>query len=332
MKNEATKGDPWGVSQAYSGPAPFFLLLLDDLGQAGLRLRRWRWRQGLHPSLALGRGGPLNTRHNAGISVGLLRTAGIRVLAHGCLLPVPRAATPAGARSERAHGRGGTGAQALPGRGPCAQSPCPSRCCGEETRGTGRRQSPRRRLLLHPRSRWCGYRGGWRTGTGGVSGPTGAEGSPGTAALRVIETAPLGHPKLSELGRSSAGQSPRALRGGQPGAPQSDTRVRGWHACPLVTLRSPCRFFRSSQPDRHQLSPAIIASAKRTPGLTSICGWSTAGATWRDPTPSHSSLGGRMGQQYRGSDYQTQKFQAVASGVPEAAGEVVVGSFLFPFH
>lgn len=182
------------------------------------------------------------------------------------------------------------------------------------------------------RSLWCGYRGGWRTGTGGVSGPTGAEGSPGTAALRVIETAPLGHPKLSELGRSSAGQSPRALRGGQPGAPQSDIRVRGWHACPLVTLRSPCRFFRSSQPDRHQLSPAIIASAKRTPGLTSICGWSTAGATWRDPTPSHSSLGGRMGQQYRGSDYQTQKFQAVTSGVPEAAGEVAVGSFLFPFH
>lgn len=150
MKNEATKGDPWGVSQAYPGPAPFFLLLLDDLGQAGLRLRRWRWRQGLHPSLALGRGGPLNTRHNAGISVGLLRTAGIRVLAHGCLLPVPCAATPAGARSERAHGRGGTGAQALPGRGPCAQSPCPSRCRGEETRGTGRRQSPRRRLLLLP--------------------------------------------------------------------------------------------------------------------------------------------------------------------------------------
>lgn len=206
---------------------------------------------------------------------------------------------------------------------------------GRRRRGTGRRQSPRRRLLLLPPLPLLPLvllPRGVEDRDGGVSGPTGAEGSPGTAKLRLIETAPLGHPRLSELGRSSAGQSPRALRGGQPGAPQRDTRVRGWHARPLVTLRSPCRFFRSAQPDRHRLSPAIIASAKRAPGLTSICGWSTAGATWRDPTPSHSSLGGWVGQQSRGSVYQTQKFQAVASGVPEAAGEVAVGSFLFPFH
>lgn len=270
MKNEATKGDPWCVSQAYPSPAPFFLLLLDDLRQAGLRLWLWRWwwrwRQGLHPSLALGHGAPLNTRHNAGISVGLLRTAGIRVLAHGCCQYHARRHRPGLAAKERTGGAVPEHRRSLAG----VLVPSPLVLLG----GAGRRRegrggdSPRGAASSSSRrSRWCGYRGGWRTGTGGVSGPTGAEGSPGTAALRVIETAAPAHPRRSELGRRSASQSPRALRGGQPGAPQRDTRVRGWHARPLVTLLEPCRFFRSAQPDRHLLSPAIIASAKRAPGF-----------------------------------------------------------------
>lgn len=88
------------------GPTPFSLLLLDDLGQAGLRLWRWRWRwrQGLHPLLALGHRGPLNTGYNAGISVLLLRTAGIRVLAHGCCQHHARRHRPGLAAKERAGG------------------------------------------------------------------------------------------------------------------------------------------------------------------------------------------------------------------------------------
>lgn len=92
------------MSQAHPSPTPFSLLLLDDLGQAGLRLRRWRWRQRLHPLLALGHGGPLNTGHNAGISVGLLRTAGIRVLAHGYCQHHARRHRPGLAAKERAGG------------------------------------------------------------------------------------------------------------------------------------------------------------------------------------------------------------------------------------
>lgn len=188
------------------GPIPFSLLLLDDLGQAGLRLRRWRWqwRQRLHPLLALGRGGPLNTGHNAGISVGLLRTAGIRVLAHGCCQHHARRHRPGLAAKER--GRGGPGKQTLTGRGPCAQSPCPSRWRGEETRRVGRRQSPRRRLLHLPplllerlrRGRGTG------TGTGGVPGPTGAAGHSGAAARGVTGTTVPAHPRRSELGRRAA--------------------------------------------------------------------------------------------------------------------------------
>lgn len=122
------------------------------------------------------------------------------------LLPAPCAATPARARSERARGRGGPGTQTLTGRGPCAQSPCPSRWRGEETRRVGRRQSPRHRLfhlppLLPERLR----RGlGTGTGTGGVRGPTGAAGHSGAAARGVTGTTMPAHPRRSELGRRAA--------------------------------------------------------------------------------------------------------------------------------
>lgn len=68
------------------------------------------------------------------------------------LRPAPCEARPARARGGRERARGGPGARALTGRGPRAQSPCPSRWRGEETRGGGGgRQSRRRRLLLLPR-------------------------------------------------------------------------------------------------------------------------------------------------------------------------------------
>lgn len=192
------------MSQAYPRPRSL-LLLLDDLGQAGLRLRRWRWRQGLHPSLALGRGGALNTRHNAGISVGLLRTAGIRVLAHGCCQHHARRHRPGLAAKESAGGAVPEHGRSLAG----VLVPSPLVLLG----GSGRRRegrggdSPRGAASSSScGSGWCGYRGGRRTGTGtgGVSGPTGAEGSPGAAALRVIRTAAPAHPRRSELGRRGA--------------------------------------------------------------------------------------------------------------------------------
>lgn len=122
------------------------------------------------------------------------------------LLPAPCAATPARARSERARGRGGPGTQALTGRGPCAQSPCPSRWRGEETRRVGRRQCPRRRLLhlpaLLPERLRRGRETG--TGTGGVPRPTGAAECPGAAARGVTWTTVPAHPRRSELGRRAA--------------------------------------------------------------------------------------------------------------------------------
>lgn len=66
------------------------------------------------------------------------------------LRPAPGEARAAPARGERARARGGPGTRALTGRGPRAQSPCPSRWRGEETRGAGKRQSRRRRLRLLP--------------------------------------------------------------------------------------------------------------------------------------------------------------------------------------
>lgn len=47
--------------------------------------------------------------------------------------------------------------------------------------------------------------GGQGQGQGATPGPTGAEGSPGAAARRVIGTAAPAHPRRSELGRSAAG-------------------------------------------------------------------------------------------------------------------------------
>lgn len=152
-KLSRTRGDgvtEWGVGacpptplrpSAPPGPLCSTHLLLDDLGQAGLgRLRR-------HPSRARRHWGRRGTGHTAGISVRLLRAAGLRVLAHGCGQHHVRRGRPRPAARERARG-------AAPGHGrSLAGVPVPSPLVlpgwrREETRGAGRRQSGRRRLLL----------------------------------------------------------------------------------------------------------------------------------------------------------------------------------------
>lgn len=177
-------GDEGDAATARPGPrSPSLLLLLDDLRQAGRGRRRRR-----HPSRACGRGGRGgrgSTRHAAGISVGLLRAAGIRVLAHGCGQHHGRRGRPR-APGDRARAKGGPGARALTGRGPRAQSPCPSRWRGEETRGAGRRQSARRRLLrllrLRPRLA-AAQQGHAGAGAGGVSRSRRSRSAPGSGQV-----------------------------------------------------------------------------------------------------------------------------------------------------
>lgn len=161
-----------------------------------MRLRRWRWRQGVHPLLALGRGGPLNTGHNAGISVGLLRTAGIRVLAHGCCQHHARRHRPGLAAKERVGGAVPEHRRSLAG----VPVPSPLVLLG----GAGRRRegwggdSPRGAASSTSlRSCWRGY-------GGGVPGPTGAARCPGAAARGVTGTTVPVHPRRSELGRRIA--------------------------------------------------------------------------------------------------------------------------------
>lgn len=124
-REDTTERSARGVSPKRTQvPAPpSLLLLLDDLGQAGLGRRRRRRR--LHPSRAWGRRGRRGAGHAAGISVRLLGAAGLGVLAHGCGQHHVRRDRPGLAAGERA--RGAAGARALTGRGPRTQSPCPSR-------------------------------------------------------------------------------------------------------------------------------------------------------------------------------------------------------------
>lgn len=109
-REDATEGGARGVSPKRTQvPAPrSLLLLLDDLGQAGLGRRR---RRRLHPSRAWGRRGRRGAGHAAGISVRLLGAAGLGVLAHGCGQHHVRRDRPGLAAGERARGAArGTGA------------------------------------------------------------------------------------------------------------------------------------------------------------------------------------------------------------------------------
>lgn len=193
------------------------LLLLDDLGQAGLGRGRWqgrrRRRRLLHPSRARGCRGRPGTRHTAGNSVRLLRTAGVRVLAHGCCqhhagrdppgiaareltggavlgherslagVPVPSPLVLPGGAGRRREGRGGGSP------GGTASSSCCSSSSGPATRGRG---------------------------PGGVSRPAGAALRPGVAQHQAGPRNSARRPWAQEAGRER----------GVPHPPQCTPKVR----------------------------------------------------------------------------------------------------------
>lgn len=169
-REEATEGGARGVSPKRTQvPAPpSLLLLLDDLGQAGLGRRR---RRRLHPSQAWGRRGRRGTGHAAGISVRLLGAAGLGVLAHGCGQHHVRRDRPGLAAGERARG-------AAPGHGrSLAGVPVPSPLVLPGS--TGRRRdgrgggSPGGAASASSRGSRSPGRATQRWGPGGVSQPAG---------------------------------------------------------------------------------------------------------------------------------------------------------------
>lgn len=214
------------------------------------------------------------------------------------LLPAPCGARPARDRGERAHGRGGPGPRALTGRGPRAQSPCPSRWRGEETRGAGRRQSRRHRLLLlllqllRAGHAGAGARGrlptGWScSAAGGCSAPSwtqelcpptlGAGSGEGARCTPPATVHPQG-PEPSVSRRSTPREEgdtrsprPAAALSLQPGTLRPPA-VPGDRARGLSQLL-PSRADRE-RPGRPRASPR-----QSVPGLTSARGWNPASAT-----------------------------------------------------
>lgn len=221
--------------------------------------------------LALGRRGPLNTRHNAGISVGLLRTAGIRVLAHGCSQHRARRHRPGLAAKEREGG-------AVPEhRRSLAGVPVPSPLvlpggAGRRREGWGGDSPCGAASSTSRRSCWrgCGGGGGQGQEQGASRGPREPRDAQELLREEVTWTTVPAHPRRSELQSSGRHPPPRALRGGQPGAPQRDSLVRGRHADPPASRPPPsCSFFQSAQAARLWPSPEDITSAKCTGGLAS---------------------------------------------------------------
>ncbi|XP_055976296.1 uncharacterized protein LOC130029431 [Sorex fumeus] len=123
-------------------------------------------------------------------------------------------------------GESGPGTRALTARGPRARSPCPSRWRREETRGAGRRQSRRRRLLLPSRPGHAGVGARGRLPAGQSRGAL--RGAPGAA-----------DPERGERGRHPASAPPPCALG-VPGRPlrrgreaRADSRVPGRPGIPL---------------------------------------------------------------------------------------------------
>lgn len=208
-REEATEGGAWGVSPKRTQvPAPpSLLLLLDDLGQAGLGRRRR-----LHPSQAWGRRG---TGHAAGISVRLLGAAGLGVLAHGCGQHHVRRDRPWLAAGERARG-------AAPGHGrSLAGVPVPSPLVLPGS--TGRRRdgrgggSPGGAASASSRGSRSPGRATQRWGPGGVSQPAGDARRPGGQGISARSSWALRSPPATRApsgspGRRSAAQLHRVRR------------------------------------------------------------------------------------------------------------------------
>lgn len=215
------------------------------------RRRRRRW---LHPSRARGHWGRRGAGHRAGISVRGLRTAGVGILTHGCCQH-HAGARAAGARGERARGRGGPGTRALTGRGPRAQSRCPSRWRGEETRGAEREEAVpaapppprRRRRAARSASRGLTERGRGAQGPGGRLPPGGSRSAAGglsdAQAVRGALPAGSGRPPGREPGAPQRGDAPREearrtpARGPPPRARRS-REPRGLRAGPGLGERT----------------------------------------------------------------------------------------------
>lgn len=216
-REEATEGGAQGASpKRIQVPAPpSLLLLLDDLGQAGLGRRRRRRRRRLHPSRAWGRRGRRGTGHAAGISVRLLGAAGLGVLAHGCGQHHVRRDRPGLAAGERARGP-------APGHGrSLAGVPVPSPLVLPGSAGRrrdGRRGgSPGGAASASSRGSRSPSRATQRWGPGGVSQPAGDVRRPGGQGISARSSWALRSPPATRApsgspGRLSAAQLHRVRR------------------------------------------------------------------------------------------------------------------------
>ena len=261
-REEATEGGAWGVSPKRTQvPAPpSLLLLLDDLGQAGLGRRRR-----LHPSQAWGRRG---TGHAAGISVRLLGAAGLGVLAHGCGQHHVRRDRPWLAAGERARG-------AAPGHGrSLAGVPVPSPLVLPGS--TGRRRdgrgggSPGGAASASSRGSRSPGRATQRWGPGGVSQPAGDARRPGGQGISARSSWALRSPPATRApsgspGRRSAAQLHR-VSGETHGSPPPDAELS---PLPLAGgLRTvpgdeASGLARSCQARRTECAPGVCAHRQR---------------------------------------------------------------------
>ncbi|XP_037584159.1 collagen alpha-1(I) chain-like [Cebus imitator] len=225
-----------------------------SLGRGRRRRRRRRRRLLLHPSRAGGCRGRPGTRHTAGNSVRLLRTAGVRVLAHGCCQHHAGRDQPGIAARELTGG-------AVPGHGRSpAGVPVPSPLVLPG--GAGRRRegrgggSPGGTASSSSRSSlsWPATRG---RGSGGVSRPVGAAWRPGAAGRLGGPGSSARQPRAQQAGRERGVRHPplcTLLHGA------AHRGRKGTHAARGLPPRS-----RSTREHRGlQLSPGMVRAASRT--------------------------------------------------------------------